>query len=469
MLISHRIYEALWRKDRAGLAAPDVYLPQTILFEGGQPLQWFFSSTTSETILRKNRINVNIPNLIKIFKNFRSKPHEICAVAICLKAMPDLSPSIDVVHMVHAQVVSFLENASSTRFTGLVQEFVRPPTYYNSMLRVKWSPEITSIEQRVNVNDLARARLLPERRAATFFGPSTQTRYLPPAGEHFLRRIHTVAGNIVRHAELVGTFPFGMKPVRAIMFMKMASRSRVAFLFCTSFQLAERPERAPALRAISFADPLASPSLERTPSQTQLASPPRARASETRLRREDLDTPPNAGASAPSTGETQRPRLARTSAKQKYVELDAELWDGWRGYVTECMSNESVMLAPPVAPYRFISGRFDAAAESLQSADFDESLSAEKEASAPQRGRKTSKAPRKLTVTRISSHTQRLALGRVDDSQPRHQEKDSIARRHTKVRCKTAELREDDIKDLAGGTLTLSGVAGTPVQVDWKK
>ena len=159
------IFEALHRKrfvDEQGhsirgrtLTSDEIRIPQTVVYRGGFPAQWYFHSKQDGRIIKKKPQNIVIPQIFEVFgaENGSCKT-DVVAIFVGTVGSAE-GPRNQVVHFDRKKLKDFLY-AENVMKEGFLQRFVAPEAVpfdsaaRNATLHAIWSRYDLKVEQRAN-------------------------------------------------------------------------------------------------------------------------------------------------------------------------------------------------------------------------------------------------------------------------------------------------------------------------------
>lgn len=139
--------------------------------------------------------------------------------------------------------VEFLDKESLKEFffkrkvrdRGILQRFISPKGPNNFMVQAIWSPHITLLERRININrlDSLQSKLSPFERAVTYEGPShfSNDVFCSPK---LKEQVEKACKNIVSHFERTNH----KKISRMVLYFKSDRNGDLWLLYCSSVRIA---------------------------------------------------------------------------------------------------------------------------------------------------------------------------------------------------------------------------------------
>ena len=157
------VFEQLWKKrttDANGemiqpTGCPGIRIPDTVVYKGGFPANWYFHSKQTGQLLKKKPENIFIPKIFEVF----GAPNGLCEthVVACFVGThgSDKGPANSIVYMDRKMLKDFLFAENMMR-EGFLQRFVSPngvpydSSARNSTIHATWSSYNCLVEVRVN-------------------------------------------------------------------------------------------------------------------------------------------------------------------------------------------------------------------------------------------------------------------------------------------------------------------------------
>eukprot|EP00940_MAST-03C_sp_MAST-3C-sp2_P003639 g3639.t1 len=263
----------LWLRDDDS-AAPKVHVPDTVVFNFGQPAHWYFTSKDG-TIKKKNRHNLTGEKILEVFVKKRSPGCDIIAYFLSQSesatgTIGSSSKSLDVVvresletskkeegeeggdattieYFDEDGLRTFLKNGHTPN--GVLQRFMQPKGNRNAMLRSVWSPTVCLLERRVNIRKLFDTRFDMYERAATFEGAEVNSKTTAVRGHYLPTKVQLLNESIVRHVAEVSFHKCRIN--RMVLNFKVDARDRLWLLWCSSLRLEYSPNSGAATKKSS--------------------------------------------------------------------------------------------------------------------------------------------------------------------------------------------------------------------------
>lgn len=269
--INASFFHLLWNKDNAPTSSssmstntttnttappPPLRIPDTVVFQYGQPLHWYFTSKRggkdgkTVTILRKRKQNVTIEKIEELFLKKASTrgvlgDHDVVAYFIasadCTSRFrrrqsdggscndgddglkddsavgnacnvgsytnADSTTTCDIEYFDQEGLKEFLAHGRKNQ-TGILQRFMQPTGggTHNSLIQAIWTPNLCLMERRRTKQSLLDARFGLYERTVTFEGPDVHSMSKPIRGTVLGNKIKHLCNEMVRHvSEVTGT------------------------------------------------------------------------------------------------------------------------------------------------------------------------------------------------------------------------------------------------------------------------
>ncbi len=258
-------FQLLWNKDNAASSSstntnttpppqPPLRVPDTVVFQYGQPLHWYFTSRRggkdgkTVTILRKRKQNVTIEKIEELFlKKAATRgvlgEHDVVAYFIasadCTSRFrrrqssggsgvdagstgsesdnndgdgsnanddndDDTTTTCDIEYFDREGLKAFLAHGRKNQ-TGILQRFMQPTGggTHNALIQAIWTPNLCLMERRRTKQSLHDTRFGLYERTVTFEGPDVHSTSKPIRGTVLGNRIKHLCNEMVRHVSEV--------------------------------------------------------------------------------------------------------------------------------------------------------------------------------------------------------------------------------------------------------------------------
>ena len=260
--INASFFHLLWNKDNASAASsstttaqppPPLRIPDTVVFQYGQPLYWYFTSKRggkdgkTVTILRKRKQNVTIEKIEELYlKKAATRgvlgDHDVVAYFIASADCTSRfrrrqsgggcgegdeghkddtaegnaysvgndddtdtnTTTCDIEYFDREGLKAFLAHGRKNQ-TGILQRFMQPTGggTHNSLIQAIWTPNLCLMERRRTKQSLHDARFGLYERTVTFEGPDVHSTSKPIRGTVLANKIKHLCNEMVRHVSEV--------------------------------------------------------------------------------------------------------------------------------------------------------------------------------------------------------------------------------------------------------------------------
>lgn len=235
----------------------DICVPDTVVFERNFPRGWYTTDTKAREVTRKLGKELDASTIEKGFTANVSDSCPIVATYLCTQEV-DLgggeTETKTVVEVLNkASISQFL--ARKTKHEGILQRFILPKGYHNSVIKVVWSPRVCLVQRRTNkynIFDKKRAENDPFSTAVTYEGPT----YLSEEGTvsgNIAEEVKRLCGNIVQHFY----YTEHKFITRMVLYFKTDKQDRLWLLWCGSLRVTDRNTRSerPVNLVTTFTEP----------------------------------------------------------------------------------------------------------------------------------------------------------------------------------------------------------------------
>lgn len=213
-----------------------IRVPDTIAFQFGHPLYWYFTSKRggrdgkSTTILRKRKQNVTVELIKDLFlkkasTNGNLSPNDVVAYFIASAGSTSrfhqgtnvengaksrinkerfTNPRCDIQYFDREGLCRWLEHGRKNQ-TGILQRFLRPTGggTHNSTIQAIWTPNLCLVERRRTNKSLYDERFGLYERSVTFEGPNVHSTSKRVRGTILLSKIESMCNEMVSHVSEV--------------------------------------------------------------------------------------------------------------------------------------------------------------------------------------------------------------------------------------------------------------------------
>lgn len=217
-----------------------ICVPDTVVFERNFPRGWFTTDVKAREIMRKQGKDLDAAT---IEAGFLEDVKDTCPiVATYLSTNEEVSSEGETIVKTYVEVFNkdtigeFL--ARKKKMDGILQKFVMPKGYFNSLIKCVWSPRVCMVRRRTNkypILDKKRAANDPFSTTVTYEGPL------------FLSEESGISGNIAIEAKklcghIVQHFYYTEHKfiTRMVLYFKNDKNDRIWFLWCGSLRVSDR-------------------------------------------------------------------------------------------------------------------------------------------------------------------------------------------------------------------------------------
>lgn len=217
----------------------DIFVPDTVVFERNFPRGWYTTDVKAREVMRKQGRELDASTIESGFKE--DVPDTCPMVATYLNTREEVLDGRTVtqttVEVFNKDTIgAFLSRKDKQE--GILQKFVMPKGYHNSVIKAVWSPRVCMVQRRTNkfsVFDKKRAENDPFSAAVTYEGPS----YLSEEGTmsgNVAKEVKKLCGHMVQHFY----YTEHKFITRMVVYFKADQRSRIWFLWCGSLRVSDR-------------------------------------------------------------------------------------------------------------------------------------------------------------------------------------------------------------------------------------
>eukprot|EP00746_Dinoflagellata_sp_MGD_P132261 gnl/MRDRNA2_/MRDRNA2_65999_c0_seq1.p1 gnl/MRDRNA2_/MRDRNA2_65999_c0~~gnl/MRDRNA2_/MRDRNA2_65999_c0_seq1.p1 ORF type:complete len:848 (+),score=129.61 gnl/MRDRNA2_/MRDRNA2_65999_c0_seq1:426-2969(+) len=233
-----RLFELLWKRDPFSDSAPQMRIPQTVVFRYCAPSAWYFTSVDG-TIKRKSKAKLTCQHIEEEFLRHPSESNVVACYIYDISTEGVATKTI-IEHLDPNGLKELLYNRKKTH-NGILQKFTDPKGGQNHMVRALWSPKVFILERRMNKNRVADTRCDIYERAVTYEGPDFLSTTAPIRGATLPNAVHTIAHAIIQHVTAVTGDE--VKITRMALNFKVDPNGRLCFLFASSIRLRDEKSR----------------------------------------------------------------------------------------------------------------------------------------------------------------------------------------------------------------------------------
>eukprot|EP00590_Aulacoseira_subarctica_P008390 CAMPEP_0172414782 /NCGR_PEP_ID=MMETSP1064-20121228/1402_1 /TAXON_ID=202472 /ORGANISM="Aulacoseira subarctica , Strain CCAP 1002/5" /LENGTH=638 /DNA_ID=CAMNT_0013151603 /DNA_START=225 /DNA_END=2144 /DNA_ORIENTATION=- len=260
------LFHALWSKTGTD-AKPSLFrIPDTVIFQLGQPSHWYFTGIDG-IILRKRKQNLTVERIEKELAK-QECPAESNVIAYFIETTTNEKVRLSSIEYFDSKSLHDFLCANRKERSGILQRFIEPKGSKNSMMCAIWTPQMFLLERRVNKHKLHDDRFGLFERAVTFDGPEIYSASTPVRGRVLSRKIQGICEGIVNHVAQVSEHE--SRITRLVVNFKLDTSDRVCVLWSSSIRLDSSIETAFPLKN----DPVNLESVVRIPAGTKMALTP---------------------------------------------------------------------------------------------------------------------------------------------------------------------------------------------------
>lgn len=218
----------------------NVFVPDTVVYEHNFPRGWYTTDVRACEVARRQGKDLDAATIEAGFKRGVNDACPIVATYLSRleedlgNGVTETTTQVEVLNK--ESVGGFI--ARKTKREGILQRFVFPKGYHNSVIKAVWSPRVAMIQRRTNkfpIMDRKRAENDPFAITVTYEGPE----YLSEestVSAHVAFEVKSICSDIVTHF-----FHTEHKHItRMVLYFKSDAKNRLWFLWCGSLRVADR-------------------------------------------------------------------------------------------------------------------------------------------------------------------------------------------------------------------------------------
>ncbi|CAD2214061.1 hypothetical protein ADEAN_000150500 [Angomonas deanei] len=231
----------------------DIFVPDTVVFEHNFPRGWYTTDTKAKEVMRKQGKDLDSSTIEEGFTHGISNACPIVATYICTSEDGEKA----LVEVFNKDTIGeFLSR--KTKREGILQKFIPPKGYNNSVIKAVWSPRICIVQRRTNkyaVDDRKRTESDPFSVAVTYEGPSHLSSECSVSG-NVAMEVKRLCGVIVQHFY----YTEHKFITRMVLYFKADKNNKLWLLWCGSLRVADRDTSSemPVNLVTNFSEPNAS-------------------------------------------------------------------------------------------------------------------------------------------------------------------------------------------------------------------
>ncbi|KAG5471883.1 hypothetical protein CUR178_02547 [Leishmania enriettii] len=245
------------RNPKTMKACRDIRIPDTVVFEHNFPRGWYTTDMRAKEVVRKQGKELDANTIEQGFTQDLHDGSPIAATYLCTTEKTNDDGETEVSTLVEVfnrdTLAAFL--ARKIKPDGILQKFILPKGYHNSVIKVVWSPRVCVVQRRTNkyrIFDRKRAESDPFSITVTYDGPT----FLSDEGSvsgNIAIDLKQLCGNIVQHFY----YTEHKYITRMVLYFKTDQRDRLWLLWCGSLRVSDRnaPSEMPVNLITNFAEP----------------------------------------------------------------------------------------------------------------------------------------------------------------------------------------------------------------------
>jgi hypothetical protein len=249
------------RNPKTMKACHGIRIPDTVVFEHNFPRGWYTTDMKANEVVRKQGKELDSNTIEQGFTQDLTDSCPIAARFLCTTEMEgDTEGEGGVSTLVEVfnkdTLAAFL--ARKTKPEGILQKFILPKGYQNSVIKAVWSPRVCMVQRRTNkyrIFDRKRAECDPFSTTVTYEGPTFLSEEGCVSG-NIAVEVKELCGNIVQHFY----YTEHKYITRMVLYFKADQRDRLWLLWCGSLRVSDRdtPSEMPVNLITNFAEPSSS-------------------------------------------------------------------------------------------------------------------------------------------------------------------------------------------------------------------
>ncbi|KAG5497484.1 hypothetical protein JKF63_03747 [Porcisia hertigi] len=235
-----------------------IRIPDTVVYEHNFPRGWYTTDIRANEVVRRQGKDLDANTIEMGFKQDLSESSPIAGTYLCTTEKTNDNGETEVSTLVEVfnrdTLAAFL--ARKVKPEGILQKFILPKGFQNSVIKAVWSPRVCMVQRRTNkyqIFDRKRADYDPFSITVTYDGPTFLSEEGSVSGNIALDVKH-LCGNIVQHFY----YTEHKYITRMVLYFKMDQRDRLWLLWCGSLRVSDRdaPSEMPVNLITNFAEPL---------------------------------------------------------------------------------------------------------------------------------------------------------------------------------------------------------------------
>ncbi|KAK7197795.1 hypothetical protein NESM_000732600 [Novymonas esmeraldas] len=245
------------RNPKTMKACRGIRIPDTVVFEHNFPRGWYTTDMKANEVVRKQGKELDAKT---IEQGFIQDLHDGCPIAatyLCTmeKVTEDGETEVSTLVEVFNRDTLGTFLARKAKPEGILQKFILPKGYQNSVIKAVWSPRVCMVQRRTNkyrIFDRKRAECDPFSTTVTYDGPTFLSEEGSVSG-NIAVQVKELCGNIVQHFY----YTEHKYITRMVLYFKADQRDRLWLLWCGSLRVSDRttPSEMPVNLITNFAEP----------------------------------------------------------------------------------------------------------------------------------------------------------------------------------------------------------------------
>lgn len=245
------------RNPKTMKACRGIRIPDTVVFEHNFPRGWYTTDMKAGEVVRKQGKELDAKTIEQGFTQDLQSGCPIAATYLCTTETTTEEGETQVNTLVEVfnrdSLGAFLTRKSKPE--GILQKFILPKGYQNSVIKAVWSPRVCMVQRRTNkyrIFDRKRAECDPFSTTVTYDGPTFLSEEGSVSG-NIAVAIKELCGNIVQHFY----YTEHKYITRMVLYFKADQRDRLWLLWCGSLRVSDRstPSEMPVNLITNFAEP----------------------------------------------------------------------------------------------------------------------------------------------------------------------------------------------------------------------
>lgn len=246
------------RNPKTMKACHGIRIPDTVVFEHNFPRGWYTTDMKANEVVRKQGKELDSNTIEQGFTQDLSPSCPIAASYLCtteMEAEKGEEGGVNTLVEVFNKDTLGTFLARKTKPEGILQRFILPKGYQNSVIKAVWSPRVCMVQRRTNkyrIFDRKRAECDPFATTVTYDGPTFLSEEGSVSG-NIAVEVKRLCGNIVQHFY----YTEHKYITRMVLYFKVDQKDRLWLLWCGSLRVSDRdtPSEMPVNLITNFAEP----------------------------------------------------------------------------------------------------------------------------------------------------------------------------------------------------------------------